>query len=75
MRIPALRALESIGQAAVAALPEVSPLLDDPDAFVGLSASYAMAGMTRPDSWSDVLWGCEIDDTFSAPGRSSRRSG
>ncbi len=61
-RIPVLRAIEAIGPDAYPALPGLESLLSNKDEFVRLSATFALVGISRPDSWTTELRGYDPAD-------------
>ena len=48
VRMPALRALEAIGPAAIAAVPRIRKLFKHEDAYVRLGAAFALGGIGAP---------------------------
>ena len=62
VRFPALHALEAIGPDAYPAAPRITSLLSHPDAFVRLGATFALAGIARPQNWDNEVHGYAPDD-------------
>ncbi|MEI6066109.1 MAG: DUF2887 domain-containing protein [Methylococcaceae bacterium] len=52
VRIPAMRALESIGAQANSAVPKLTSFLSHPDAYVRLGAILTLTNIVRPASWN-----------------------
>ena len=68
VRIPVLRAFEAIGPDAHAAIPALTSLMSDSDAYVRLGATCALAGMARPPSWNADVNGYLPDDVSAHAG-------
>ena len=62
VRFPALHALEAIGPQAYPAAVKIAALLSHHDPFVRQGATFAMAGIARPQNWSDSVNGYAAAD-------------
>jgi hypothetical protein len=65
VRMPVFRALEAIGPASLPALPKLRELIEHPDGFVRLGATYAAGAIGAPAI--DVLTQAARDDYIPVP--------
>ena len=65
VRMPVFRALEAIGPASLRALPKLRELIEHPDGFVRLGATYAAGAIGAPAI--DVLTQAARDDYIPVP--------
>ena len=62
VRIPALHALDAIGPEAYPAASKIASLLSNHDPFIRQAATFALAGIARPQNWDDKVGGYASED-------------
>ena len=62
VRIPALHALDAIGPEAYPAASKIASLLSNHDPFIRQAATFALAGIARPQNWDDKVGGYAPED-------------